>query len=107
MSFIKRASIKSMPVQALNKPEGKGWDLYNLDNLKVASFDKSKKGDIGGFDLKAALKEHPNHLFVKAFAIKENEVNDNGDAFSPEELKKAAHTFIDCPVFVNHQNDDV
>ena len=105
--LIKRASIKSMPIEALNSPTGKDWDLFNLSRLKVAAIDKTKKTDLGGFDLSAALKDHPNHLFVKAFAIKENEVNDNGDAFSPEELKKAAHTFIGCPVFVNHQNDDV
>ena len=107
MAFIKRASVKLMPVEALYVPDDGGWEYYNTSRIKTASLDKTKKSDLGGFDLEAAVKEHPSHLFVKAFAIKENEVNDNGDAFSPEELKKAAHTFIGCPVFVNHQNDDV
>lgn len=107
MAFIKRASVKAIPVEALYVPNSGGWEYFNTSRIKTASLDKTKKSDLGGFDLQAALKEHPNHLFVKAFAIKENEVNDNGDAFSPEELKKAAHTFIGCPVFVNHQNDDI
>lgn len=88
-------------------PNGGGWEVFNTSRIKVASIDKTKKSDLGDFDLEAAVKENPHHLFVKAFAIKENEVNDNGDAFSPEELEKAAYTFVNCPVFVNHQNDDV
>ena len=47
------------------------------------------------------------HLYVKIFAIKEDEVNDNGDAFSSKELKLAAPTFVGVPLFTNHQNDDV
>ena len=107
MAFIKTASIKSMPVEALNMPTDGGWEMLNTSRIKVASIDKTKKSDLGGFDLQAAVKDNPHHLFVKAFAIKENEVNDNGDAFSPEELEKSAGTFVNCPFFVNHQNDDV
>src|SRR5262249_15427015 len=39
--------------------------------------------------------------------IREDEPNDNADCFSPEELKKAASSFIGVPLFTNHQNDDV
>lgn len=95
-----------MPIVALNVPEN--WDTINTTALeKFASISKTKKIDLDGFDIAAAAKENPEHLFVKVFAIKKDEVNDNGDAFSESELKRAAHTFIDCPVFVNHQNDDV
>jgi len=75
--------------------------------VKHASINKSDQTDLNGFDIHTAIKENPESLFVKVFAIKENEVNDNGDYFSAEELKKAAHTFIGVPVFVNHQNSDV
>ncbi len=107
MSFIKRASIKNMHVEALHVPQSGGWEFFNTSRIKTAGIDKLKDLDLGGFDIEAAIKEHSNHLFVKAFAIKQDEVNDNGDAFSAEELKKAAHTFIGVPVFVNHKNDDV
>jgi len=89
-------------IEPLNKPD---WAEYNLTRIKVASIDKSK--DLAGFDLEAARKEHPDHLFVKVFAIRENEVNDNGDAFSKSELQKAYQTFVGVPIFTNHQNDDV
>src|ERR1035437_9128495 len=97
------------PIVALNKPVG--WEIYStnsnlsIDRMKISSIDKDQ--DLGGYDLKEALKDHPDHLFVKIFAIKEDEVNDNGDSFSKEELKKAASTFIGCPVFCNHANDDI
>lgn len=95
-----------MHIEALNMP--KNWDMINTSGLaKAASITKSKNIDLNGFDLEAAVKDHPEHLFVKVFAIKKDEVNDNGDAFCEAELKKAAHTFVGCPVFVNHQNDDV
>tara|TARA_B100001778_G_scaffold334491_1_gene346149 strand:+ start:39856 stop:45645 length:5790 start_codon:yes stop_codon:yes gene_type:complete len=95
-----------MPIEALNMP--KNWDMINTSGLaKAASMTKDKGVDLNGFDLEAAAKEHPEHLFVKVFAIKKDEVNDNGDAFCEAELKRAAQTFIGCPVFVNHQNDDV
>ena len=98
--FSKKCSVK-----ALNKPEG--WEIYNFPNqIKTASINIEGE-DLGGFDLKEATKEHPDFLYVKIFAIREDEVNDNGDAFSPTELKKAAHTFIGVPLFTNHQNDDV
>jgi len=59
------------------------------------------------FDLKKDMDEHPDHLYVKALAIVADEPNDNGDFFSEDELKKSFHTFVDCPLFVNHKNDDV
>ena len=110
MGFTKRASSTGRPLhlEALNVPQGKEWDLINKDSLiKTASLSKDKAVDLNGFNLEAAIKESPDHLFVKVFAIKQDEVNDNGDAFSASELKKATSTFIGCPVFVNHQNDDV
>jgi len=97
-----------MAIQPLNIPAGNVWDLINTETLeKTASLVKDKQIDLNGFDISAAVDSNPDHLFVKVFAIKEDEVNDNGDAFSKSELKRAAHTFVDCPVFVNHQNDDV
>ena len=57
--------------------------------------------------MQSAIKENPEHLFVKIFAIKANEVNDNADFFSTLELKKSASTFIGVPIFCNHQNDDI
>jgi len=93
----------SRPLSPLNVPSD--WDEINLEPLKkVAS---SEGVDLNGFDLDSALKKNPDHLFVKVFAIKKDEVNDNGDWFSEGELKKAAKTFIGVPVFVNHQNDDI
>ena len=90
-------------VTALNVPED--WEEFNTDALQKQA---AKVGvDLNGFDITAAVKEHPDHLFVKVFAIKKDEVNDNGDWFSETELKRAAKTFIGVPVFVNHQNDDI
>ncbi len=101
-TFSYRNSIKP-----LNEPNGEGWDLYDFPNqIKTASKNIDSE-DLGGFDLKQAKKEHPDFLFVKIFAIKKDEPNDNGDAFSEEELKKAANTFVGVPLFTNHQNDDV
>lgn len=105
MALNKKGS-HSMPIEALNMP--KNWDMINTSGLaKAASMTKAKEVDLNGFDLEAAAEKHPEHLFVKVFAIKKDEVNDNGDAFCEAELKRAAATFIGCPVFVNHQNDDV
>jgi len=59
------------------------------------------------FNLEAEVRDHPTSLYIKCFAIKANEMNDNGDWFSRDELKKAYRTFIGCPVFTNHQNTDV
>ena len=106
MSFHKQATNTSLPAQPLNNPQG--WEIFNLPNrIKTASLDKSKDEDLGGFDLEAALNEHPDDLYIKIFAIKQDEVNDNGDAFSASELEKSAETFIGVPIFTNHQNDDV
>jgi hypothetical protein len=105
MIEIKIAYTGNASAVALNRPD---WAEFNLTMMKVASIDKAKADvDLGGFDLEAALKDHPEHLFVKVFAIKKDEPNDNGDAFCEEELKKAAPTFVNVPVFTNHQNDDV
>ena len=98
-------------IEPLNIPQH--WDEINISPItKYASndkvFEERVKGmDLGGFDIVKEVKEHPEHLFVKVFAIKKDEVNDNGDYFSEKELKKAAKTFIGVPVFVNHQNDDI
>ncbi len=92
-------------IEALNRPN---WSEINTTMIKIASIDKMKADtDLGGFDLEAAVKDHPEHLFVKIFAIKKDEVNDNADSFSEAELKKAAHTFVGVPIFTNHQNDDI
>jgi len=103
MSIEKRANTSNAFCSALNNP--KNWEEINISIIKTASINKSE--DIGNFDLKSAIKEYPEHLFVKIFAIKANEVNDNGDNFSTEELKKATSTFVGVPVFCNHQNDDI
>jgi hypothetical protein len=59
------------------------------------------------FDLEAEISKHPDSLFVKCFAIKADEENDNGDFFCRDELFKAVPTFVGCPVFTNHKNDDI
>jgi hypothetical protein len=106
--FKKKAHTdQKMSIEALNLPKSWAWSLYNTSRIKVASIDKSKDVDLGGFDLSAAIEKNPENLFVKVFAIKANEVNDNGDCFSIEELKKGAASFVGVPVFVNHQNDNV
>jgi len=108
MAFEKIATFSyKHEVTALNKP--KGWEIFNLPNqIKTASANKmAENEDLNGFDLKTATSEHPEHLYLKVFAIKEDEVNDNGDAFSPQELKLAAPSFVGVPLFTNHQNDDV
>lgn len=103
MAFHKTATFNDVTIEALNKP--KEWNYFNMDNVKVASV--QKEDDLHGFDLKTAVSERPDHLFVKIFAIKKDEVNDNGDAFSEEELKKAAQTFVGVPIFTNHNHDDI
>ncbi len=108
MSMYKKATFShKCKITALNKPKGEGWDIYNLPNqIKTASTTVEGE-DLAGFDLKQATKEHPDHLYIKVFAIKKDEPNDNGDAFSERELKTAAKTFVGVPLFTNHQNDDV
>ncbi len=59
------------------------------------------------FDLEAEIKSHPDSLYVKCFAIKADEMNDNGDWFGQSQLKEATPTFVGVPVFTNHQNSDV
>lgn len=105
MAFLKTATISldHVPVQALNKPES--WTIFNMDNIKVAQ--TTKDSDLGGFDLNTAVTKYPDHLFVKIFAIKKDEPNDNGDSFSAEQLRLASPTFTGVPIFTNHQNDDV
>ena len=98
--FSHRCSVK-----ALNKP--KGWEIYNLPNQIKTASKTSNNEDLGGFDLKEATTEHPDHLYIKIFAIKKDEPNDNGDAFDATQLKEAAPTFVGVPLFTNHQNDDV
>ena len=105
MAFNKRATFTINKIKPLNTPEG--WDIYNLPNqIKTASIDVMSE-DLNNFDLKQAVKEHPEHLYLKIFAIKKDEPNDNGDAFCEKELTLAAPTFIGVPLFTNHQNDDV
>lgn len=110
----KGLNITKLAVEALNRPEGEIWDLfdgpqqYSISNIiKVASALKDGDTDLNGFDITAAIKEHPDKLFVKMFAIEKDEVNDNGDAFNEEELRKGAETFIGVPLFCNHANDDI
>ena len=108
MAILKTATFSyKHEVTALNTP--KGWEIFNLPKqIKTASAKYAKEAeDLDGFDLKTATSEHPDHLYLKVFAIKEDEVNDNGDAFSSKELKTAAPTFVGVPLFTNHQNDDV
>lgn len=108
MAMLKKATFShKCKVAALNNPQGSGWDIYELPNQIKTASKNIESEDLGGFDLKAATKEHPDNLYIKIFAIKKDEPNDNGDAFSEEELKKAADTFVGVPLFTNHQNDDV
>lgn len=108
MSIIKKAIFShNCSIRALNSPKGEGWNIFNLPNqIKTASTNVESE-DLGGYDLKTATKDHPDHLFVKIFAIKKDEPNDNGDSFSEAELKIAAPTFVGVPLFTNHQNDVV
>jgi hypothetical protein len=104
MAFIKEAEyLGQLKFETLNTPD---WKEYKLNIIKIASVQKGTD-NLGGFNIESAIKENPDHLFVKIFAIKKDEVNDNGDAFSETELKKATHTFVGVPVFCNHQNDDI
>lgn len=106
-------TIGMIDVIPLNKPTLPGYmrDLQLLVNpiqieyiIKTAS---KKEGDGETFDLKAEIEKYPDSLFVKCFAIKADEINDNGDLFSRGELKKAYRTFVGKPVFTNHENNDI
>lgn len=108
MAFNKIANFSyEKEVTVLNKPEG--WNIYNLpNNIKTASVNIiAEKEDLHGFDIKKAVAENPDFLYVKIFAIEKDVPNDNADAFSEAELKKAAKTFVGVPLFTNHQNDDI
>ena len=106
MLHKKAISFNIVKAEPLNCPEG--WEIFNLPpRIKTASKSDFSKDDLGGFDLDASVKEFPDHLFLKIFAIEKDEVNDNGDAFCEAELKKAVETFIGVPIFTNHQNNDV
>ena len=59
------------------------------------------------FNLKNEMMAYPDFLYIKALAIIADESNDNGDFFSKDELKSSFHTFVDCPLFANHKNDDI
>jgi len=106
MAFNKIATnnLTIQKVDPLNRPD---WTEYNMKRIKTASIMKNRESDLGGFDIGSAIHKHPEHLFVKIFAIKKDEVNDNGDAFSESELIKATPSFVGVPVFCNHQNDDI
>jgi hypothetical protein len=82
--------------------------------VKIASKEDSVKTDEDGklkfpgdFDLKSEMTAHADNLYIKALAIIADVPNDNGDYFSKEELLKSYHTFVGCPLFCNHKNDDV
>ena len=103
MTITKSAgTYNSFSIEALNSPD---WQEFSTNFIKTASIKKDT--DLNGFDISAAIKENPDHLFVKIFAIKKDEINDNGDCFSGPELKKAASSFVGVPIFCNHQNDDI
>ena len=108
MAIYKKAIFShKCTVTALNKPKGEGWDIYDFPNqIKTASTIVESE-DLNGFDLKKATKDNPDFLYIKIFAIKKDEPNDNGDSFNEKELKLATSSFIGVPLFTNHQNDDV
>ena len=121
--FEKRADYALIDAQPLNKPDlsnsfFKDQNLNVDSNLvretmqKIAaqkeSSEKSGDGDDSpAFDLQAEIENHPDSLFIKCFAIKADETNDNGDYFSREELIKATPTFVGVPLFTNHANSDI
>ncbi len=130
----KRAYLKVVSAEALNKPDLSGTP-YVDQNIEVAEHiventvkqiklafrigrsepkeaeqtveAKIIDSDNTEFDLEAEIKQHPDSLFVKCFAIEADEPNDNGDFFSREELKKSTPSFVGVPVFTNHANNDV
>lgn len=122
--FEKRAYFKLIEIEALNKPVlssilqdqqlllRDGVFKETIEAIKTAAHKASKEvqgipSQKSGFDLEAEIRDHPDSLFVKCFAIKADEMNDNGDWFSREELIKATATFVGVPVFTNHQNSDI
>lgn len=120
----KTASYNLIDAQPLNTPVFGGKYSYlkvepnliqvgildkTIRNIKTASqksAEMERDGDSPEFDLEAEIKSHPDSLFVKCFAIKADETNDNADHFPKSELIKATGTFIGVPVFTNHNNSD-
>lgn len=109
--MLYKKAITLTEVEPLNNPDftkSANYDyIRNLHIQPVKLASTEKNGDGSDFDLQAEIKAHPDSLFVKCFAIKANETNDNGDWFGRDELKKAYGTFVGVPVFTNHQNNDV
>lgn len=115
--FHKRATFSLTVEHVLNEPvlpdfmvrQDTGFNKTNLTNtiksIKIAH--KVIDSDGRDFDLEAEIKKHPDSLYVKCFAIKADEPNDNGDYFSREELIKATSTFVGVPIFTNHANQDI
>ncbi len=123
--LVKKAQFSFIDIQPLNTPKfGDAYDFIVDQRLKVAndaipkaiqsiklaskkSAEIETDGDNTEFDLEAEVKSHPDSLYVKCFAIKADEPNDNGDNFPYDELKKATSTFVGVPIFTNHNNSDV
>lgn len=117
--ILKRAKFVLSDVVLLNEPKVADFvldeDLLPDKEAREQIISDSNKtatlttdGDAASeFDLEAEIKNHPDSLFVKCFAIRADEMNDNGDFFSKDELKKGTHTFVGVPVFTNHQNSDI
>ncbi|MHA2279882.1 MAG: hypothetical protein ACXAC5_03270 [Promethearchaeota archaeon] len=114
--FEKRAEYNFTDPYVLNKPEL--LDFHKDQGIEVSDevvqdiiqklANKSSDGEEAPvFDLQAEIENHPDSLFMKCFAIKADETNDNGDFFSRDELIKATPTFVGVPIFTNHSNADV
>lgn len=83
MAFQKISNFHGASIETLNVPSG--WDIINTSGFKKIASLSNKENDINGFDLKQAIEKYPDHLFMKIFAIKEDEPNDNADCFSQAE----------------------
>ena len=121
--FEKRAEYKLINPEILNAPIlnsftkdqsisiKEGMVQTTIEKIAAASKESSDKSGDGeespAFDLQAEIESHPDSLFIKCFAIKADETNDNGDFFSREELRKATNTFVGVPLFTNHANADI
>lgn len=122
--FEKRAEYKLIEPEALNAPIlrdfikdqsipiKEGAIQAVLEKIATAAKESSeeKSGDAEEspvFDLEAEIENHPDSLFIKCFAIRADETNDNGDYFAREELVKATDTFVGVPIFTNHANADI
>jgi hypothetical protein len=93
--------------------------IYTGEQMQKIAASYAAKGQKRefGVDIVAEIKNHPDDLWVVVRAIDANIPNDNGDYFADEELLKnvdaggqempAYKTFEGCPVFSNHENDDV